>query len=164
MATALANAISGLPCNCLPSTYLYTHNPPYCHCPRQWLYSAARYNENGARNRPRLPSRELDRGVYDNAAEMTLMDPLYATVDSKLRRSLKCLARIESLAFMLFWKRASAPDGAINLIELPRLRLLLEERAGRLCVAPRVFAHSHARALTNSLALSLIQSCAHHIH
>lgn len=60
------------------------------------------------------------------------MDPLYGNPSGKLRRSLKCLVRIESLSFMLFWKKESTPDGVIDLVELPRLRLLLEERQGRL--------------------------------
>lgn len=90
------------------------------------------YNENGARNRPRVSSRTLDRGVYDDKAESTLMDPLYGNPNGKLRRALKCLARIESLGFMLFWKKTSTPEGMIDLVELPRLRLLLEERNGRL--------------------------------
>ena len=91
------------------------------------------HNENGARLRPRLSSRELDRGVYDDAAERVLLDPFYAAPEGKLRQALKCLVRIESLSHVLFWKRAGAlDDDTIDWVDLPRLGLLLRERGGRL--------------------------------
>mmetsp|Transcript_7246 Transcript_7246/g.21392 ORF Transcript_7246/g.21392 Transcript_7246/m.21392 type:complete len:5155 (-) Transcript_7246:1654-17118(-) len=124
------------------------------------------YNESGARNRPRLPSRTLDRGVYDDDKEMTLMDPLYANATGKLRSAIKCLVRIESLGFMLFWKRVSTPDGQIDLVELPRLRLLLEERHGRLysvdhadlfiCSEEYLTSHTELAPLVSGLPHSLV--------
>lgn len=68
------------------------------------------YNENGARNRPQKSSTELDRGVYDVEKELTLLDPLYAASGTKLRKALRCLARIESLSFMLFWKKCGVDE------------------------------------------------------
>ena len=91
------------------------------------------HNENGARLRPRLPSRELGRGVYDDAAERVLLDPFYAATEGTLRQALKCLVRVESLSHVPFWKRAGAlDDDTIDWVDLPRLGLLLRERGGQL--------------------------------
>lgn len=91
------------------------------------------HNENGARKRPTLPSRTIDRGVYDDDAEMVLLDPLFAPPDSKLRRVAQCLVKIEHMSHVLFWKNArTAVDAEIDKIELPRLKITFEERGGKL--------------------------------
>ena len=75
-------------------------------------------------------SRELDRGVYDDSQELVLLNALHAPPDSKLRATLKVLARVATLSHILFWKKR---DGeVIHRVELPRLRLSLTEREGRL--------------------------------
>jgi hypothetical protein len=92
------------------------------------------YNENGSRRRPSVPSRVLDRGVYDDAAELVLLDSLFASPDSKLRSLARCLVRVETLSHILFWKRASSvgKDDVVDLVELPRLRFSLHEKDGGL--------------------------------
>jgi thiol-disulfide isomerase/thioredoxin len=92
------------------------------------------YNEHGCRNRPTKSSRELDRGVYDEKESLELLNPFYAHPDSKLRSTMRCLARIETMSHMLFWKKvtklAATDLNTIDLIELPRLQLTLTERNG----------------------------------
>jgi len=90
------------------------------------------HNEHGSRKRPTKPSRELDRGVYDDSQELLLLDPLFAHPDSKLRAASKCLVRIETISHILFWKQANASGWLFNRVELPRLRLTLTEKSGRL--------------------------------
>jgi hypothetical protein len=103
-------------------------------CPRVSL--SGLYNPRGDRQRPHLPSRVLDRGVYDDPKELLLLNPLYAPPESKLRRAARVLTRLEPLANMCFWRRRRAGDGddpdELDLVELPRLRLSLLEREGRL--------------------------------
>ena len=91
------------------------------------------YNERGARLRPTMSSRVLDRGQYDDDDEVVLLNPLYAHPASKLRAAARCLARVETLSHIAFWKKAgSMDDDGLDLIELPRLRLSLTEKNGQL--------------------------------
>jgi len=103
--------------------------------------STGLYNEHGERKRPVRSSRELDRGVYDDADAVQLLNPLFARPDSKLRSIARCLVRIETMSHMLFWKKIGkinslstsvADFNKVDIVELPRLQLTLEERNGYL--------------------------------
>jgi len=80
-----------------------------------------------------MSSRQLDRGQYNDEEEVILLNALYAKPSSKLRAAARCLARVETLSHILFWKRiGSMEEDRLDLIELPRLRLSLTERNGKL--------------------------------
>ena len=91
------------------------------------------HNEAGARQRPAKASIELDRGVYNDEEELTLLNPLYAAPGSKLRTLAACLVRVEPLSEVLCWKKSKQiTTNTVDRIELPRLRFSLVERNGRL--------------------------------
>ena len=92
------------------------------------------HNEEGSRKRPARSSDELDRGVYDAAEELTLLDFIFAAPGSKLREAAKTLIRMEPLSQVLCWKKSAtlATNDTLELVEMPRLRLTLTERNSKL--------------------------------